>query len=117
MSLDRPEKVDLVAVLPRNPRVVLVVYDGGEVPEPHQREQALERKLAAYLQFVISGQFARAYPNYLDREVGIVVVCANAPTEGMTRIEGIRDHSHPETFLPVEITTDAEFQASLKNAR
>jgi len=117
MGLDRPDKMDLVAVLPRNPRVVLVAYDGGEIPDPQQREQALQKKLVAYLQFVISGQFARAYPKYLDRELCILVVCANAPTEGMTKIEGIRDHVHPETFLPVEITTDAEFQASLKKRR
>jgi hypothetical protein len=114
MGLDRPDKVDLVAVLPRNPRVVLVAYDGGEVSDPHEREQALQKKLAAYLQFVISGQFARSYPKYLDRDLGIMVVCVNAPTGGMTKIEGIRDHAHPETFLPVEIATDAEFQALLK---
>jgi len=114
MGLDRPDKVDLVAVLPRSPRVVLVAYDGGEVPEPDQREQALQKKLAAYLQFVISGQFARAYPKHLDRDLGIMVVCVNAPTEGMMKIQGIRDHAHPETFLPIEITTDAEFRASLK---
>jgi hypothetical protein len=53
----------------------------------------------------------------LDRDLGILVVCVNAPTEGMTKIKGIRDHAHPETFLPVEITTDADFRASLKKPR
>ena len=114
MSLTQQNKVDLVTVLRGNPQAVLVAYDAGEVPDPQLREQALQTKLMAYLQFVISGQFARTYPQFLDRELGIMVVCVNAPTEGMKEIKGIRDHAHPENFLPVEITTDAEFRASLK---
>jgi hypothetical protein len=61
MSLAQQNKLDLVTVLPGNPRVVLVAYDGGEVSDPQLREQALQKKLMAYLQFVISGQFARTY--------------------------------------------------------
>jgi len=114
MSLAQVNKVDLVTVLPGNPRVVLVAYDGGEIPDPQLREQALQKKLMAYLQFIISGQFARTYSQFLDRDLSILVVCANTPTDGMERIKGIRDHAHSETFLPVEITTDADFRASLK---
>jgi hypothetical protein len=33
MSLAQQNKVDLVTVLPGSPRVVLVAYDGGEVPD------------------------------------------------------------------------------------
>lgn len=117
MSLAQQNKVDLVTVLPGSPRVVLVAYDGGEVPDPRLREEALQKKLMAYLQFVVSGQFGRTYSQFLDRDLGIVVVCVNVPTEGMTKVKGIRDHAHPETFLPVEIMTDAEFQASLKKPR
>jgi hypothetical protein len=114
MSLADVNKVDLVAVLPGNPRVVLVARDDGEVPDPNQREEALQRKLSSYLQFVISGQFARTYPQFADREIAIAVVCLNAPTEGMMKIKGIQDHARPETFLPVEISTEAELRASLK---
>jgi hypothetical protein len=115
MSLTQQNKVDLVAVLPGSRRVVLVAYDGGEILDPHLREQALQKKLTGYLQFVVSGQFARTYSQFLDRDLSILVVCLNSPTEGMTRIKGIRDHGCQEIFLPVEITTDEEFRASLTN--
>jgi hypothetical protein len=113
MSLAQQDKVDLVTVLPGNPRVVLVAYDGGEVPDPQERAQALQKKLMSYLQFVISGQFARTYSQFLDRDICIMIVCLRPPTEEMTKIKGIRDHAHSETFLPVEIITDAEFREGL----
>jgi hypothetical protein len=114
MSLADDSKVAVVAVLRGNPRVVLVARDDGEVPDPTQREDALQRKLSTYLQFVMSGQFARAYPKFAEREIAIAVVCVNAPTDGMLKINGIQDHGRPETFMPVEILTDAEFRAALK---
>ena len=114
MSLADENKVDLVTVLRGNPRVVLIVRDYGEVPDPKQREEALQRKLSAYLQFVVSGQFARIYPKFADREIAIAVICLNAPTAGMMKIKGIQDHERSETFIPVEISTDEEFRASLK---
>ena len=114
MSLADHQKVDLVMEWPGHRRVVLIATDNGEVPDPTQREDALRRKLSAYLQFVTSGQFARANPNLADREIAIAVVCANAPTDGMMNITGIQDRERPETFIPVEISTVAEFRASLK---
>jgi hypothetical protein len=116
MSLAQSNKVDLVTVLPGNPRVVLIAYDGGELLDSQAREQALQEKLIAYLQFFISGQFARTYSQFLDRDVCILVVCLQPPTAGMMKIKGIRDHVHPETFLPVEIITDAEFRTCLAKA-
>jgi hypothetical protein len=32
----------------------------------------------------------------------------------MKKIKGIRDHVHPETFLAVEVTTDAAFREALQ---
>ena len=69
MSLVQQDTIDLVIILSGDPRVVLVRYDGGEVPDPPLRKQALQRKLSSYLRFVISRQFARSYPEFSDREL------------------------------------------------
>lgn len=113
MSLAQHDVIDLVSLLPGNPRIALIAYDGGEVPDTASREDALQKKLVTYLQFVVSGQFARTYPQFLDREPCILIVCLNPPTDGMKKIEGIRDHAHSETFLSVEVIADAEFRARL----
>lgn len=112
MSLEKPEVIDVIFLSPDKKKVSLVVYDGGEVPAPAEREQALQKKLHTYLEFVASGQFLKTYPEHADRGVTALVVCLNPPTEGMKKIEGIRDHDRPETFLPVEVTTDAAFRAA-----
>jgi hypothetical protein len=117
MSLLKPDHVDLVTLLPGAPaRVALIAYDGGEISDAEAREKALQKKLIAYLQFVVSGQFATAYPQFLDREPCIRVVCAHPPTEKMKDIDGIRDPAHPETLLSVEVTTDAAFREVLRRA-
>ena len=85
----------------------MVAYDGGEVPDTLEREEALQKKLATYLEFVASGQFLQTYPQYSD-----LGVCLNPPTEGMKKIHGIRDHDRHETFLTVTVTSDAEFRAA-----
>jgi hypothetical protein len=116
MSLAQHDRIDLVTLLPNSPRIALIAYDGGEVPDAQSREDALQKKLVTYLQFVVSGQFARTYAQFLDRELCILVVCSNPPTAGMKKIEGIRDHAHSETFLPVEVISDAEFRERLAKA-
>jgi hypothetical protein len=112
MSLENLAVIDLIVLSLDKKKVSLVVYDGGEIPVPAEREQALQKKLRTYLEFVASGRFLNDYPEHADRGVCALVVCLNPPTEGMNAIEGIRDHDRPETFLSVEITTDAEFRAS-----
>jgi hypothetical protein len=110
MSLAEPDVIDVVVTLPNDPRLLLLAYDGGEIPDTTAREIALQKKLDAYLKFVVSGQYAKAFPEDTDRDLCIVVICSDSPTEGMRRVRGIRDHRHPETFLPVEVITHAEFR-------
>jgi hypothetical protein len=113
VTLVKSDSVDIVFLAPDKKKVSLVAYDGGEVPDPVEREDALQKKLRTYLDFVASGQFLKTYPQHSDLGVDIMVVCLNPPTEGMKKIQGIRDHDRPETFLPVSVITDAEFRASL----
>jgi hypothetical protein len=116
MSLAKTNSVDVVALLPGKKTVALIAYDGGEVPQDFEREQAMQKKLQAYLEFVMSGQFARTYPEHAERKRVIQVVCLNPPTEGMKKVKGIRDHDRQETFIPVEVKTDAEFRAAMAAA-
>ena len=111
MSLTKTDVIDLVVLTPDKKRVALIAFDDGQLIEGADREAALQTKLVSYLQFVVSGQFLQIYPEHADRGVCVKVVCMIPPTEGMMKIEGIRDRERPESFLPVEVTTDAEFRS------
>jgi hypothetical protein len=113
MTLVKSDSIDIVFLAPDKKKVSLVAYDGGEVPDATDREEALQKKLRSYLEFVASGQFLQTYPQYSDIGVDIMVVCLNPPTESMKKIQGIRDHDRPETFLTVTVITDAEFRSTL----
>ena len=114
MSLANPDVIDLVTLVPGKQKVALVAVDDGLLPDAHSREQALHKKLTCYLQFVVSGEFAKLYPDFVDRDIFISVLCMSSPSDEMRTIRGIRDRAHPETFLPVEIATESEFRARLK---
>jgi hypothetical protein len=104
MSLSNAEVIDLVVLTPDKKQVALIIVDGGDISEGNIREEALHKKLLSYLNFVASGQFVKLYPEHADRGVFIKVMCYNtAPTDGMMKIKGIRDHDRQESFLPVEI--------------
>ncbi len=114
MSLAKSDVVDLVVLTPDRQNVTLIAFDDGELPEGESRERALHKKLIAYLQFVTTGQFIDTYPEHADRGVRITVVCMSPPSDEMRRIEQIREHDKPETFLPVEVMSNGEFSAGLK---
>lgn len=114
MSLESPGTIDMVVRHPRDSaRVALVIYDGGEISDSAAREEALQKKLAAYLLFVSSGQFGEAYPQLVDAEPYIAVVCRVPPTEGMRQIEGLHNPRNPAVVLGVEVVGDAEFRAKI----
>jgi hypothetical protein len=114
MSLAKSDVIDLVALMPDRQTVALIAFDDGELPDGDSRERALEKKLIAYLQFVTSGQFIELHPEHADHGVKITVVCFSPPSEAIKRIEQIREHDKPETFLPVEVVSDADFRAGLR---
>ena len=109
MSITKCDTIDLVTILPGDERIALVAFDEGAIPDTKSRELALQKKLVTYLRFIVSGQLARSFSQFCDRDLHIIVVCSTPPTEGMMSIEGIRDHAHSETFIPVEVIEEAEF--------
>lgn len=114
MSLAEFSSIDIIFLSPDKSKVSLVAVDGGEISDPAEREEALQNKLKAYLQFVSSGQFIDAYTEHADRGVDILVVCTTPPTENMNAIEGIRDPDQPGTFLPVSVMTHEQFRTTLR---
>lgn len=116
MSLAKADTVDLVVLLSGKETVALIAYDGGEVPQDSEREMAMQKKIHGYLDFVVSGQYARTYPEFETKRLEIHVVCQNPPTEGMKKVQGIRDHDRPETFIPVKVMIEAELKAALAAA-
>lgn len=114
MSLADITYIDLVTRLPGEPaRAALLIYDNGEIVDALERESALQKKLAAYLTFVETGQFAETYPTLADAELSVEVVCSVAPTDSMKLIEGVRHPQRSDFFLPVHVTEEAEFRAKL----
>jgi hypothetical protein len=114
MSLEKLDQIDLVAELPGSNAISLIAFDTGEILDVSEREAALQKKLHGYLQFIVSGQFARMHPEHANREKNIQVVCMAPPTERMRAVKGIRDHDNPEVFFSVEVMSEEEFHASLE---
>ena len=98
MTLVKWDSIDIVFLAPDRSKVSLVAYDGGEVPEPAEREEALQKKLRTYLEFVASGQFLKMYPQHSDLGVDIIVVCLQPPTDGMNKIEASEITTVPRHF-------------------
>ena len=114
MSLTDTTTIDLITRLPGEPtRVALLIYDNGEIADDRERENALEKKLASYLMFVESGQFAEAYSAWAEAEISVEVVCSVAPTEGMKLIEGMYGSERSDLFMPINVAEEAEFRAKL----
>ena len=113
MSLSKSQVVDRVVLAPDKGRVVLVAIDDGDIPSPGAREKALDEKLRAYLEFYLTKQHQKLAPDHAHLPVEIIVVCTTAPTDGMARVKGIRDHNRPDTFLPVDVTTVQGFKLAL----
>ena len=114
MSLAKSDVIDLVVLMPDKQTVALVAFDDGDLPVADSRERALQKKLVTYLQFVDTGQFIESYPEHADQGVRIIVVCMSPPSDEMRMILEIRAHDKPETSLPVEVLSDAEFRAGFR---
>jgi hypothetical protein len=114
VSLMDVSTIDLITRLPGEPaRAALVIYDNGEISSDLERENALGRKLRAYLLFVESGQLTEAYPDLADAALSVEVVCSIAPTTDMRLIEGVYSPDRSDFFLPVNVTEEMEFRMKL----
>jgi len=77
-GLDNPGRVDLVSVPAVGP-VELVLHAAGEWDGSEQRQILLQEKLNRYLEYVVDGELAEAYPAATGRDWIVVILCDHAP--------------------------------------
>jgi hypothetical protein len=79
MSVCEAEVVDAIGIENDSGKVVLTVSDHLEWDDDHI--VLLEQKLNAYIAFIESGELLAAYPDAVDRQPVIDVVCKYAPSK------------------------------------
>lgn len=70
----------------------LIIIDAGSVSDEATRYGMLVDKLAAYVNFVMSDEFAHEYPHTRAAEVTIRVLCATPPNEAMLKVKAVYPH-------------------------
>ena len=67
----------------------LIIIDAGSIQDEITRYAMLIDKLAAYVNFVMSNEFADEYPHTHAAQVLIRVLCATPPTEAMLKVSAV----------------------------
>lgn len=79
MAVSEAEVVDAIGIDPLTSKVLLAISD--HLPwTDSEHFRALERKLGAYVNFVVSGQLVADYPRAKDRRVEIQLIHEHEPT-------------------------------------
>ena len=90
MPLSDSSSVDVVAKRPNSDDYDLIIFDDGSIVDESSRYDALVKKLAAYLTFIISGQLHAAYPDTVGKSVACSVICERPPSPQMRKISSVR---------------------------
>lgn len=109
MAVNEPSIVDAIGIDPQTANVMLAISDHLPWTDP-EHFSTLERKLAAYVDFVESGQLLESYPEAIGRAVGIQVIHQHEPTlEALSFLvaarEGLRERGIGLVFggLPADL--------------
>ena len=90
MGLDDATTIDIVLGPTHLGKVTLVVTDGVPHADQAARFNKLTRKLASYVSYVFTPQFAAAHPGVGPTEVAICIVCHDPPNEVMKQMQFVR---------------------------
>lgn len=104
MAIDQPEVVDAVGIDNKRGWATLAISD--HLPWDDEHLEALERKLAAYVRFIESGQLITVQPDARGKEVAIQIVYKHEPTAGALEYlvearEALRDRGVRLLFGPL----------------
>ena len=113
MSLEDTSTIDLVVNSPEGRGGELLIVDGGDTTDEIRRYQLLTDKLAVYVNYVASGQYAEQLPGVAPEDVTIRVVCTRPPNEPMKQIVSICTREETILKLPVILETELEFEQRL----
>jgi hypothetical protein len=100
MPLEDPEVID-ITTRPEPNKLELMITDAGVTTDPRERLNLLMAKLRAYVNYILSEEFAAEYPELGPEDVSIVLVSDTAPTSDMLQITHVKPRSHPGRRIPV----------------
>ena len=103
MPLEDPDTIDLMATT-TDGKPLLVITDAGLSRSDEERFEKLVAKLTSYVTFVMSEDFASRFPESRPSDATIEVVCADPPTEQMTKIGSIAPRGDQINRITVRYT-------------
>ena len=91
MGIENTETLDMMvgALDGTENSLDLIIIDAGSIQDEITRYQMLIDKLAAYVNFVVSEEFAQEYPQTSAAQILIRVLCATPPTEAMLKVSAV----------------------------
>ena len=101
MTLGETKKIDIITK-DKEGRIVLVINDFGEIKKPEERFQKLIAKLKSYVNFVLSEDFRKSYPNTEAKDVIIKVICKEKPTAEMKNIDKVMPQGDINNMITVK---------------
>jgi hypothetical protein len=103
MSLHDVQRIDLVLGPARHAKCTLIIVDGEQHTDQTQRFEMLGRKLTAYFSYIQSTKFAEDHPGVDRSEVLIGVICQQAPSEEMLRLNILQSDDNPNISVRVAV--------------
>ncbi len=103
MGIENVETVDMMAASLDGTQsgLDLMIIDAGAEADEARRYALLLDKLGAYVNFVMSEEFAREYPRTRATDVTIRVLCATPPTEAMLKVRAVYADDHQSQRIRV----------------
>ncbi|MBS3134580.1 hypothetical protein J4214_05095 [Candidatus Woesearchaeota archaeon] len=86
MTLEEPNKLDIIARSKDKKKIYLEIVDAGVTKDPEKRYGSLIQKLANYVGYTMSNEFKKDFPNNKPADVIIRVACASEPTDKMKQV-------------------------------
>jgi hypothetical protein len=83
MGLEHPGVIDFLAFDATSGHVLLVMFEKRPWHEPNLQLFQLQEKLNAYLSFILDGEMADAYPQFVDKPIVLRLECSEPPADQM----------------------------------
>lgn len=101
MTLEETKKIDVISRDEKG-RIELFINDSGVTTKDEERFQKLLAKLKTYVNFILSDDFRKSYPNTEPKNVIIKVKCKNKPTPDMKNIDKVMPQGDVNNMITVK---------------
>jgi len=82
-GVEHAHVIDLIADDTKTGEVTLIMLEERPWDGTELRLFQLQEKINAYLSFVLDGEMAEAYPNFVGRKIRLQLDCAGMPDSGV----------------------------------